>query len=149
MKAKWMCLAVLASFLLAAPAAAGLINLLPGRPDIYSGGIQVDYDAGDQSLTAEGTAFTITMADDSVYPISGGEFDLIAEVGPGGTLAGGTLQINGTISALGATSGTLLLATLDDFGFMDPPGGTLFEFTFSVTGGRPGGPGRRGWRHHP
>ena len=44
-------------------------------------------------------------------------------------------MIGGTVAALGLTSGTLLTGSVRDIGFVDPPGGEIFEFHFHLTGG--------------
>jgi hypothetical protein len=47
----------------------------------------------------------------------------------------GSLNVFGTVAEIGATSGTLLTGEITDFGFIDPPGGDIFEFAFALTGG--------------
>lgn len=111
------------------------LNLLP-FPDIASTSIDVEYDAVSDSFTAYGAAVTLNVGG-GPQNITGGVFDLDAVIDGNGDLAAGTntITISGIVSTLGYSSGTLLTGTLTDFGFIDPPGGDIFEFLFSVTGG--------------
>ena len=104
-------------------------------PDIVSGFIDVTYDAGTDSFGANGFAFELD--DDGVgvpEAIADGSFNLSALINDSGLLASGTLDIGGTVAALGFSSGTLLTGNLNAFGFPNA-GGDPLEFLFEVTGG--------------
>ncbi len=116
-------------------AQASLLNLTPGSPDISSNFINVSYDAGTESLVADGFA---TELDGGVPGIAGGSFNLSAMIDASGNLGGGgTITIGGTLAGLGHTSGTLLTGTLTDIGFASEASesGSTLEFLFNVTGG--------------
>jgi MYXO-CTERM domain-containing protein len=100
-------------------------------PDIFSGFIDVTYDADTNVFTADG--FSLTYNDGvSQTAINNGHFNITATIDVGGVLLGGTVLIEGTFGLEGPT---LLTGTLTAFGFEDPPGGDLFDFLFTVTGG--------------
>ena len=116
-----------------APAMATPLGLtLADTPDIASAFIDVVYNAGTDTLTANGFALTLDAPPSN--PIAGGLFSLTANVDDSGNLLGGTLTISGTVAGLGFNSGTLLTANLTAFGFVDA-GGDPLEFLFDVTGG--------------
>ncbi len=134
-----MVMVVFAGFCLlsAGIAQAERLNLVQSFPDIFTGGILVQYNAASDSLTGVGTAGTFDL--DGVAPaehnIAGGGFNLDVTVDAGGVASSGTLTITGTIAALGANSGTLLTGTIADFGFSATPGFDTLDFVFDVTGG--------------
>ena len=101
-------------------------------PDIASSFINVAYDSTSDFLTASGFANVITPPGSPAGNITGGSFDINATIDASGVAAAATLQIGGTVAALGFNSGTLLTATLSMFtaGAGDP-----LEFVFNVTGG--------------
>ena len=109
------------------------LNLLP-FPDIASTSIDVVYNAGSDLFTADGAAVSLNLGGGPLNITGGGLFDLDAMIDGSGVLTGGTLTITGTVGTT-FTGGTLLTGTLTDFGFIDPPGGDIFEFLFNVTGG--------------
>ncbi|MBT8132096.1 MAG: hypothetical protein KJO35_07495 [Gammaproteobacteria bacterium] len=129
-------LAILAGSLISAPSMATPLGLtLADQPDIVSIFIDTVYNAGTQSLTADGFASQLDY--DSVLSpesISGGLFDLDATVDNAGNLIGGSISIFGTIANLGFNSGTLLTGALTAIGSDISGDGTL-EFLFSVNGG--------------
>ena len=117
-----------------AGAQATLLGItLEDNPDIVSAFIDINYDAGTQSLTADGFALQIDTGG-GVFPVAGGLFDLDAVIDNAGNLIGGSFSIFGTIAGLGFNSGTLLTGNLTAFGFPDA-GGSPFEFLFNTTGG--------------
>ena len=117
-----------------AGAQATLLGItLEDTPDIVSAFIDINYDAGTQSLTADGFALQIDTGG-GVFPIAGGLFDLDAVIDNAGNLIGGSFSIFGSIAGLGFNSGTLLTGNLTAFGFPDA-GGSPFEFLFNTTGG--------------
>lgn len=120
------------------------LDLLP-FPDITTAFISVSYVSGSNEFLA--TGFPISLLDETgLFPITGGSYVLDATITNAGILQGGTLNIGGTVSQLGFTSGTLLKGNLltfeqakaagfsSNFGFgnaaSDP-----FEFLFEATGG--------------
>ena len=125
----------LATGLLAQPAQSfPALNLVPGLPNISSFFITVDY-VGDNTaglLTASGFANQFTPQVGAPENIAGGTFDISASIGFNSLTAAGSLNIGGTVAALGFNSGTLLTGTLSAFGA--GPGDPL-EFLFQVTGG--------------
>ncbi len=114
-------------------ARADLLNLeLLDFPDIFSGFIDVMYDAGSDQFTA--TGFALTFDDDGIGSpenIIGGAFTIAATITEGGLFSNGSLTIEGDVLGFGRT---LLTADLVEFGFLND-GGDLFEFVFEVTGG--------------
>ena len=106
----------------------------PNLPDISAAFIDVDY-VGDNdfgTLTAAGFAITLTPPGVPDGSITGGTFNINADLGFNSLSASGNLSIGGTIAGLGFNSGTLLTGTLSAFGA--GPGDPL-EFLFNVTGG--------------
>ncbi|MGH0037745.1 MAG: PEP-CTERM sorting domain-containing protein [Myxococcota bacterium] len=104
-------------------------------PDVLVGNMDVSYDAATDTLSLDG--FALELDDDGVgtaLPITSGSFDLVATIDGAGNLSAGSLTIGGTVPDIGANSGTLLIGTLDSFGFPDA-GGDPIELTFSITGG--------------
>lgn len=86
------------------------------------------------------TAIGVPISLDSTYSISSGLFNLTASIDPAtGTLLGGSLEIDGTISANPPNySSPLLTGTLTEFGYPSLTNfgdGSPFEFVFNVTGG--------------
>ena len=114
-------------------ARADLLNLeLLDFPDIFSGFIDVMYDAGSDQFTA--TGFALTFDDDGDGPqenITGGVFTIAGTILEGGFFTSGSLTIEGNVLGFGTT---LLTADVVDFGFQND-GGDLFEFLFTITGG--------------
>lgn len=114
-------------------ARADLLNLeLLDFPDIFSGFIDVMYDAGSDQFTA--TGFALTFDDDGDGPqenITGGVFTIVGTILEGGFFTSGSLTIEGDVLGFGTT---LLTADVVDFGFLND-GGDLFEFVFQITGG--------------
>lgn len=124
-----------ALFATAVPAAAAPIGLtLVNSPDITSGFIDISYNTASGLLQADG--FALEMFDDTngINAINNGLFNLDATIDGSGTLINGTLTITGEVVGFGSAN-PLLTADLTDFGFQDAPGGELFEFMFTVTGG--------------
>ncbi len=122
-------------FLSLSPAQADSVNL-NSFPDIFVGTIDVAYTVGGtDNFAANG--FALTLFDGStvhnIKPLFS-LFSLIATIDTSGTMSDGTLNIGGTVSALGFTSGTLLTGVLTDFSFSTGGNGPL-EFLFNVTGG--------------
>lgn len=119
---------------------AGLLSLSPsdGAADFGAGFLDVTYDASDD--TFEATGYTTDYTNGSVPFVGLGSYSLTAIITDEGLLTGGTLTIEGDV---GQGTETLLTGTLNTgvsgtaFGCMDPPGGSVFQFLFTVTGGRP------------
>ena len=113
-------------------ARADLLNLeLLDFPDIFSGFIDVMYDAGTDQFTATGFALTFDGDGGSQENITGGVFTIAGTIMAGGVFSSGSLTVEGDVSGFGTT---LLTADVVDFGFLNG-GGDLFEFLFEVTGG--------------
>lgn len=110
-------------------------------PDINATLISVSYDAGADTLVAEG--FAVTFDDDGVPPqeiiafsFPTLNYKITATIDEFGNPSGGSLEVTGTIPTLSLPdSGTLLEGILTAFGFIDSPGGDILEFLFDVTGG--------------
>lgn len=134
----FVALSVLVSvFVNSAAQATPVLSLdLQDFPDVLAQFILVDYDAGTDSLTADGTA--VQYDDDGVgdaEPILNGTFSLSSIIDDVG-FTSGSLTITGTIPSLGFNSGTLLTGTLTDGGTPPPPGiSDQLHFTFDDTGG--------------
>lgn len=112
-----------------------LIDLvLDDRPDIFSGFIDVVYDAGADQFVANGFALTLDDGSGPAIGITGGTTNITAGIDAFGTINGGTVTVNGTIPSLGFSSGTLLTGDLTQLGFATN-GADLLEFVFDVTGG--------------
>ena len=109
------------------------LNLAP-TPDIFTRFTSLTYDAGSDLMTVTGASLTLDDGGGAVN-ITGGTLDIQADIGLGGVIGigGGTITITGTVGLFGP--GVLLQGVLLDFGFLDAPGGELFEFLFEVTGG--------------
>jgi hypothetical protein len=133
------------TFLWRMPTQAAPLNLtFLDFPDIFSGFIDVTYDAGTDAFVASG--FALEFDDDGSVPpepildFGGnlgtvGTFDITATINNFGVLQpGGILLIGGTIPTLGFNSGLLLAGNLTNFGFPNG-GGNPLEFQFDVTGG--------------
>ena len=122
------------AFFASSALAAPLSITLDDSPDIASGFIDVQYDAANDFLAANGFALSFF---DGVSPtnIIGGGFSLSANVDElGSLLTGSTLMITGEVLGFGTTD-PLLTGDLTAFGYLDSPGGDIFEFFFTVTGG--------------
>jgi len=130
-------LALLCVLAMTGISAATPLNLTLGLPDVTSGFLSVGYSTATHQLTAGGYAFSLEIngVGGPDYSISAGSFSLSATVDQAGGLNGGTFSIGGTISGIGATTGTLLMGNISSFGFANAPGGEIFEFTATVTGG--------------
>jgi hypothetical protein len=122
-------------------ASAAPLNLTQNPPDITSSFISVSYSGGVFTANGFPTTFDIDGVSpldysiDQVGPGTPANFNIALTINPAtGAAIGGTLNITGKIDPL-ATSGTLLTGTIANFGFLDPPGGDLFEFEFDLTGG--------------
>lgn len=124
--------AIVATLTACGSARADLLGItLNESPDIFSAFIDVTYDATTDVFTADG--FSLTFDDGSgEEAIADGHFNITATIADGGVALGGSLTIEGSVDGYGPL---LLSAVLDDFGFMDPPGGDLFDFLFTVTAG--------------
>ncbi len=123
---------------LAGTAVAAPLNLqLENDPDIVAGFIDVVYDADSNDLFVDG--FALEIDDDGVgmaLPITGDAlFTIDASIDEMGEASIGSLTITGLVAGLGFGSGTLLSATLIDFGFTATRGGTILEFLWQITGG--------------
>jgi hypothetical protein len=118
---------------------AALLGLTSQPPDITAGFTLVSYDATTDVFTATGFATNLDLDGDAPpdYNITGSntQFDIIATVNSSGVASAGTLVIQGKVSEVSATSGTLLTGTLSQFGYSTVAGGEIFEFVFAVTGG--------------
>jgi hypothetical protein len=133
----WFVGCSLAALVLVGNSIASPLNLTQAPPDISAGFVSINYNAATGQFVASGFAAALDL--DGVAPpehlISGGTFSLNVFLN---TLTGepisGTLTIGGTIAGLGAGS-PLLTGNVVDFGFIDPPGGHVFEFLFTPTGG--------------
>ncbi len=101
-------------------------------PDVFSAFIDVTYDSGLKEFEAKGFAMTFDDNGDPAKDITSGDFNITAAIDNAGKLSGGTLTILGDVLGFGPT---LLTADIVDFGFMDAPGGDLFNFLFITTGG--------------
>ena len=112
---------------------------LVDAPDILVQAVGVEYDFDAQVLSISGIA--VQIDDDGLGAaegITGGEITMSVPVDHSGILIDntGTLLVEGEVSSLGFTSGTLLTATITDFGFSDPEGGiSIQDFRFDITGG--------------
>ena len=128
--------AVVAAFFISTTASATLIfaGLVP-PPDINSVLLSVSYTAFDDQLTVSGIAADIDPdSGPGSEVITGGTFDLTAEIDGAGSLVSGSLTIGGTVASLGFNSGTLLTADIIDFGFPGG-GGDPLQFLIDITGG--------------
>lgn len=116
------------------------LNLTPGTPEIESVFITVDYVGNNAGglLMASGFAQAVTPPGSPSGIITGGTFDINANINFNAQVAIGTLNIGGTVAGLGFNSGTLLTGTFSsmpaDQMFGAGPGDPL-EFLFDITGG--------------
>jgi hypothetical protein len=104
-------------------------------PDLFSSFLDVSYDASLHDFIVSG--FPTTYDPDGMgvpQNVTGVNraFDIALNVDNAGVASGGTLSIMGNVLGNGPS---LLQADLFAFGYMDPPGGEIFDFVFSVTGG--------------
>jgi len=117
-----------------------MLGLSPAAnaPDFGADFLNVTYVASNDTFQAAG--FTPVYSNGSVPLVGLGAYTLTATITGAGLLTAGTLMIAGDV---GQGTETLLTGTLNTgasgtaFGFMDPPGGSVFEFLFTVTGGDP------------
>jgi hypothetical protein len=116
-----------------APLMAGSLNLTIKQPDLSAGFLSSSYNATTGVLSASGWPVSFNLNGTSYSNIVGGNYTLTTQVAPNGQASSGSLDIIGTIPNL-ASSGTLLMGQLANFGFQ-PGGGDIFEFEFDVTGG--------------
>jgi len=111
------------------------LNLtLEDFPEIATSSITVDYNERRNKFKALGTP--LELDDDGIGPpeaITNGGYNITASIDELGNATDGSLTIEGTIAALGYTSGTLLTGDLTAFGFN--ASGDPLEFVFVVTGG--------------
>lgn len=137
-------LAMLCSFMIVGAAQATPLYLTAGpQPDIFVGFATVQGGSGGSGGYLTVSAWTASLDFDGLPPPDYS----VGNPSPGQLYSGllsisattsgtGSLSIEGQVPDLGATSGTLLLGSLAQFGYMDPPsGGEIFEFVFNVTGG--------------
>jgi hypothetical protein len=123
------------------------LNLNPHAPDLLADWVFASYAPGPTiaeptalgvlSVLGWSAAFDLDGLAPPDYFVGGMDTSYMIDltVGPGGVPLGGSLSALGTVSEVGANSGTLLTGDIMDFGFIDPPGGDVFEFVFAVTGG--------------
>ncbi len=118
-------------------AQAGVVNstlaLTTTNPDISSGFITSNY-AGDSTggvFSANGFAIQLTTDIPTNESITGGSFDLTANIQESLGTADGVLSIGGTIGNLGFNSNTLITGTLLQVGGIN----MALNFLFNVTGG--------------
>jgi hypothetical protein len=125
-------------FLINSRSEATPLNLTPGLPDFIASSLNVNYVPGSNRFAAAG--FTTSYHGGSVPLLGPSSYDLEAFINSSGVLNFGFLTIKGDI---GSGLETLLSGNLNTgpsgtaFGFQDPPGGNIFEFLFTVTGGDP------------
>jgi hypothetical protein len=142
---KWACCAAVLGYLGTAVfegscARGSTLDLTSQNPDLFAGTLTASYSPSSGNvgtLTVNGwpTSFNITGSTASNAMVVDGQYDLTAQINnQTGQLISGSLNIAGTIPSL-ASSGTLLTGQPSQFGFMPPPGGDIFEFLVSVTGG--------------
>jgi hypothetical protein len=132
---------VTASLLLAgSQARATPLALSPSdnAPDFGAGFLNVTYVSSNDTFQA--TGYTTDYSNGAV-PLTGlGFYTLTATITDAGVLTGGALKVQGDI---GQGTEPLLTGTLNTgvsgtaFGFVDPPGGSVFQFLFTPTGGDP------------
>lgn len=114
--------------------------ILPDAPDIYSGQIDLTYDAGTNVLAAKGYSLQFVFGAGMSADIQNGSFDISILVdNAGNMIPGGTgLVITGDIDTDGDFvadyTGTLLSGDIALFG-ANGSGPGIFEFVFAVTGG--------------
>lgn len=101
-------------------------------PDLGANFLNVTYVASNDTFQA--TGYTTDYSNGSVPLVGIGPCTLTATITDAGLLTAGTLTLEGDV---GLGTQVLLTGTLNALGFMDPPGGSVFEFLFTVTGGNP------------
>jgi hypothetical protein len=113
---------------------AGTLGLAPSAnaPDFGADFLNVTYVASNDTFQA--TGFITDYANGTVPLVGLGAYTLSATITDDGLLTAGTLLVEGDV---GQRTETLLTGTLNAFGFVDPPGGSVFEFLFTITGGNP------------
>jgi hypothetical protein len=117
---------------------AAALNLTPGTPDFVASSLAVTYVPGSNVFSVVG--LTIDYQGGSAPLVYWGNYSLTASINQSGFLNFGSLTISGDI---GSGMETLLSGNLKTgqggtaLGFQDPPGGDIFEFLFTVTGGDP------------
>lgn len=131
-------------FFISANAQAELLNLtMQSSPDIFSGFIDITYNANINAFSATGYNFTITT--DGINQIdfdeyNPGDFSLSANIDETGEALAGSLEILGSVAGYGGAH-PLLVCDIVDFGYgfwdtLNPDSdAALFEFTFEVLGG--------------
>lgn len=123
------------SCFLAAPAMAAPLNLTQQFPDIQVSDLEIGYDAGTGSLTANQTDYALfAYYSDSTSSTEHSDwtYSLTANLDSGtGSLTSGSLEIQD------GSSNAQLTGDLKAFGYFDDTEGDddLFEFQFDVTGG--------------
>jgi len=144
------CLVLVVALLLSGGSVrAELLNLtLKESPDIFSGYIDVTYDAGNNAFAFASTGYALTFyngveqIDFDVYTED--SFSISATVNELGVASSGSLTITGQVAGYGAT-GPLLTGNLTNFGFgfwdtLNPESDAAsFEFLFEVSGGEMAG----------
>ena len=122
---------------------AGLTTLvLQPSPDIFSGYIDVTYNAGSNQFSSTGYNLAIYNGIDQIDfdEYNPGDFSISAVVDEAGIASSGSLNMNGKVLGHG-TSGPLLTGSLTYFNafFADTQNpnsdAAIFEFLFDVTGG--------------
>lgn len=112
----------------------GLAGPKPGAADIYTGGLDISYDAATGLFTAmvEG----IGNYNPGFSDIKDLTYSLSASVDSTGALSGGHLEVFGSIADLGLGSTgapiSLLTGTVTDFGSTFETGFSVFELLFEV-----------------
>lgn len=127
-------LAVAGSWFLAAPAVSAPLNLTQQFPDILVWDLDIAYDAGTGSFTANQTPSAwFEYSPDGISSSGAGDwtYALTASLDSNGGLTSGSLEIQD------GSSSTQLAGNLTAFGHFDDTQGDndLFEFLFDVTGG--------------
>ncbi|HPF39711.1 MAG TPA: PEP-CTERM sorting domain-containing protein [Phycisphaerae bacterium] len=104
-------------------------------PDLFSSFLDVTYDESIDELLVSGFPTTYTP-DNMTGPQNvlgpNQSFTIDLTVDNAGVASGGSLSVMGNVLSSGPD---LLQADLLDFGFIDPPGGEIFDFLFVVSGG--------------
>ena len=133
----WLVLAGLLAFC-AAPAMATPLNLHTTFPDLYVDTVHIEYDASTQTLTATGTPETLRLSapDWGTWIDWGSTFEINMKVNPStGQPVSGSLTINGSVPSPYNAGSPLLTGSISKFGFINQPGGQLFDFVFdSIVG---------------
>ena len=119
--------------LLCARGTAAPLNLtLTNAPDIFSGFIDVTYNATSDQFVAQGFSLKF-YSGTATNDINNGGFSVNATIDAAGNFSVGSLTVSGSISNT-PYSGVLLTGSLAAFGYRNT-GGDPFEFNFNVTGG--------------